>query len=190
MAIETINVGGYANDGTGDDLRTAFEKVNANFAELGGTSGIIAGTNLGGGVGVFAQRNANNPALEFKTLTSLDGSVDITSTTTTVNLKNNSTLENDPAPMLGANLNLNSYYIYGGDTQTTVFGIDLRATNALIELLLASNAVTIDFGTFLSPTGTSGMSGDSGIELDMNGLLLNGFSGTPQVGNVDFGTVV
>lgn len=190
MAIELINIGGYANDGTGDDLRTAFEKVNANFTELGGTGGITNGTNLGSGVEIFAQRNPTNPALEFKTLTSLDGSVEITETSTTVNLKNNSLLANDPAPMLGANLNLNSYYVFGGDTQTTVFGIDVRATNALIELLLASNAVTIDFGTFLSPTGNNGMPGNTGISLDMNGLLLNGFVGTPQVGNVDFGTFV
>jgi len=190
MAIQTINIGGYANDGTGDDLRTAFEKVNANFTELGGTSGVTNGTNLGSGAEVFAQRNPTSPSLEFKTLTSLDGSVEFTETATTVDLKNNSTLSNDPAPMLGANLNLNGYYVYGGDTQTTVFGIDLRATNALLELLLASNAVTINFGTFLEPTGTTGMPGDSGIELDMNGLLLNGFSGTPQVGNIDFGTFV
>lgn len=192
MAIQQINIGGYANDGTGDDLRTAFEKVNANFAELGGTSGITSGTNLGDGVEIFAQRNSTSPSLEFKTLTSLDGSVEITPSVNgeTVDLKNNSTLANDPAPMLGANLNLNGYYVYGGDTQTTVFGIDLRATNALLELLLASNSVTINFGTFLEPTGTSGMPGDTGIELDMNGLLLNGFAGTPQVGNINFGTFV
>jgi hypothetical protein len=34
------------------------------------------------------------------------------------------------------------------------------------------------------------MPGNPGINLDMNGLLLNGFTGTPQVGNVDFGTFV
>jgi hypothetical protein len=34
MAIQTINVGNLANDGTGDDLREAFIKVNQNFAEL------------------------------------------------------------------------------------------------------------------------------------------------------------
>lgn len=34
MSIQTINLGNYANDGTGDDLRTAFEKVNANLVEL------------------------------------------------------------------------------------------------------------------------------------------------------------
>ena len=34
MAIQTINIGNRVNDGLGDDLRTAFEKVNANFTEL------------------------------------------------------------------------------------------------------------------------------------------------------------
>ena len=34
MAIQTIYIGSYANDGSGDDLRTAFTKVNANFALL------------------------------------------------------------------------------------------------------------------------------------------------------------
>jgi len=34
MAITRINVGTLANDGTGDDLRQAFVKVNNNFDEL------------------------------------------------------------------------------------------------------------------------------------------------------------
>jgi hypothetical protein len=34
MAQLTINVGTNANDGTGDDLRTAMQKVNTNFTEL------------------------------------------------------------------------------------------------------------------------------------------------------------
>jgi len=34
MTITTINIGTIANDGTGDDLREAFIKVNNNFAEL------------------------------------------------------------------------------------------------------------------------------------------------------------
>jgi len=31
----TVNIGGSANDGTGDDLRTAFGKVNDNFSNIG-----------------------------------------------------------------------------------------------------------------------------------------------------------
>jgi len=40
MAKQTINIGTAANDKTGDPLRTAFTKVNANFTELyaGGAS--------------------------------------------------------------------------------------------------------------------------------------------------------
>lgn len=34
MSQEVINIGTIANDGTGDDLRTAFDKANQNFTEL------------------------------------------------------------------------------------------------------------------------------------------------------------
>ena len=44
MAIQTINLGTYANDGKGDDLRTAFQKVNANLIELYST---VYGANVG-----------------------------------------------------------------------------------------------------------------------------------------------
>lgn len=201
VAIQTINIGGFANDGTGDDLRTAFLKVNSNFSTLGSVSGLTNGENLGNGVGVFAQRNASNPVLEFRTLASADNSVEITATATTVNLKNRSLLVNDPSPtvvppVFGSlnnitnPLNLNGNEIIGGDVRTTVFGLDVRATNAIIELLLASNAVEINFGTFLDPTGGTGFPNDSGIILDMNGFLVDGFAVEPSVGRYDFGTFV
>ena len=38
MAQQTINIGTSANDGTGDPLRTAFDKINDNFSELYGSS--------------------------------------------------------------------------------------------------------------------------------------------------------
>jgi hypothetical protein len=48
MTQQVINIGVLADDGTGDDLRSAFNKCNLNFSELYGT-----GTSpLGGGVRV------------------------------------------------------------------------------------------------------------------------------------------
>ena len=38
MAQQTINIGSSANDGTGDPLRTAFDKINDNFSELYGST--------------------------------------------------------------------------------------------------------------------------------------------------------
>ena len=51
MAKQTINIGSVANDGTGDPLRTAFDKINDNFDELysddlGDVGSIIAGTGI------------------------------------------------------------------------------------------------------------------------------------------------
>ena len=38
MAQQSINIGSSANDGTGDPLRTAFDKINDNFNELYGST--------------------------------------------------------------------------------------------------------------------------------------------------------
>jgi len=69
MSIQTINIGNIANDGTGDDLREAFAKVNSNFSEL--DTRVIAADgsdaeNLGTGSGLFAQKSDNT--LQFKSL--------------------------------------------------------------------------------------------------------------------------
>jgi hypothetical protein len=68
MAIQTINIGNQVNDGLGDDLRTAFQKVNANFTDLS-TQLTITASNVGTtGTGVFKQKTGTN--LEFKNLVS------------------------------------------------------------------------------------------------------------------------
>jgi len=50
MAQQTINIGTVANDGTGDPLRTAFDKANDNFTELYGFGGDISAVNAGTGL--------------------------------------------------------------------------------------------------------------------------------------------
>ena len=151
MTIQTINLGSYANDGTGDDLRTAFEKVNANFSELNAEAAISTATNVGSGTGIW--KDKNGIVLEFKSLTSTDNSINITNTSTTVNLQAVTSLHTDPNPTLSNNLNLNGYYIYGGDVTTTVHGVDPRSADAALSLLLENNNFSIDMGAMSTPTG-------------------------------------
>ena len=46
MAKQTVNLGSSANDGTGDPLRTAFDKINDNFDELYLYSTASSGNNI------------------------------------------------------------------------------------------------------------------------------------------------
>jgi len=67
MALRTINLGSVANDGTGDDLREAFDKVVFNFAELDArTPEATTVLNLGTGEGLYASKS--DAELQFKSL--------------------------------------------------------------------------------------------------------------------------
>ena len=67
MALKTINLGSVANDGTGDDLREAFDKVVYNFADLDTrTPEATTVVNLGSGEGLYSSKN--EAELQFKSL--------------------------------------------------------------------------------------------------------------------------
>ena len=88
MAVQLINLGNTANDGTGDDLREAFVKVNANFTELDlRDDEQTTVTNLGStGEGIFKEKI--NYDLKFKKIV---GGAGLTLTAT----DNNITIAND-----------------------------------------------------------------------------------------------
>lgn len=199
MTIQTINLGSYANDGTGDDLRTAFTKVNANFALL--EADVTGAVNLGAGTGIFSDKNSTN--LEFKTLTSIDDSITITHDATTVNLAASPSIVHDTNPQLGGDLDLQEHRIYNGDAQTTVYGFDIPMVTALVQLLVESNQINIDFnggqsdlngfslttGDFMPGDPRSANKDPSNASLDFNGTGNNNFLDSASVKlDIDFGT--
>jgi hypothetical protein len=123
MAIQTVNIGQIANDGTGDDLREAFVKVNNNFAELSARSPEqTTGANLGAsGEGIFAQISLAE--LQFKKIVA-GSAITLASDANTVTI--NSTATGLPSVQVFAdnnNLTLdsnsNALTIAGGGTTTT-----------------------------------------------------------------------
>lgn len=146
-----LNVGAYANDGTGDDIRTAFQKIKSTFTLINTNLGVTTGENIGTtGQGIFSAKVDNK--LQFKKITGTNGIV-VSSTATSVNLAATNSVELDVSPRLGGNLNLNTHNIIGvGDVQTTVYGLDIRAINALLQLLNSTNNyVDLDLGSFTNP---------------------------------------
>ena len=145
MPIQTINIGNYANDGLGDDLRTAFEKVNANFNLLN-TTDTTAAANVGTGTGVFAQKSGTT--LQFKSL--IGGSnITLSSNGTSITINGSGNLSSETSPSLGGNLNMNGNNIIGGgNIEATIYGIDIRTMSATSG---------VDYGTFTEPNTFTGM---------------------------------
>ena len=85
MAQLTINVGSNANDGTGDDLRTAMQKVNTNFTELYTASPLTSSISIEGNEISSNVSNANlkltaagTGAIEFEGIQIRDNHIEAT----------------------------------------------------------------------------------------------------------------
>jgi hypothetical protein len=77
MAQQLINIGTTANDGTGDPLRTAFDKCNDNFTELyaggGGGGGGIGGNTGSTNNAILRADGAGGSTLKTSGITIADG---------------------------------------------------------------------------------------------------------------------
>jgi hypothetical protein len=132
MAVELINVGLVANDGTGDDLREAFIKINQNFEELDlRNDEQTTVSNLGNtGEGVFAQKI--NYDLQFKRL--IAGN-DVTLTAT------------DTAITIDANGGLKTVLVSADSGTTTLeqtASLNIVGGNS-IETSITDNTISIDY---------------------------------------------
>jgi hypothetical protein len=118
MAITRINVGTLANDGTGDDLRQAFVKVNNNFDDLDArTEGQATAGNLGSGTGIFYSKEVG--VIGLKSLVS-GTNIQITNDEDTVTISNEGTIvlqgSTGTGSIAGASRTL---LVTGGDNITT-----------------------------------------------------------------------
>ena len=109
MPIQLINLGTYANSGTGDDLRTAFEKVNTNFQFLDDTSAVTA-ENIGAGAQIFKEKSGDN--LRLRSIVAGTG-MTVTQNANDVTVASVIDITRDTVPVLGGNLQLGGFNITG-----------------------------------------------------------------------------
>jgi hypothetical protein len=118
MAIQNINVGNSANDGTGDDLREAFIKINQNFQLLDGIAEQV-GSNLGSS-GAEVYSNTANNTLYFRRLVA-GNNIQLTQLDNTIVFENTmpesrfTIVTNSGSMISGAGIN---YNILGADAIT------------------------------------------------------------------------
>ena len=146
MAKQTVNLGSSANDGTGDPLRTAFDKINDNFDELYLTSTITAGNNITISGNTIASDDTNGNiildpngtgTINLTGITAVTGSLSATGNITTTG-----TLE--PAGDTAAGDNAAIGY-------TAAFGLILTGQGTTNDVTIVNDA---DATVLSVPTGT------------------------------------
>ena len=178
MTIQPINIGNVVNDGLGDDLRTAFEKVNANFADLS-TQLTITATNVGAtGVGVFKEKVGAD--LRFKKLVSGTKML-LNENTDTVTVNNTAPdafirIDTDAGAMLASTYQ-----------QITLAGTAAPgSTTSRKDIEVTAFGSTISFKTIIPVTDIL-ESYDFGT---ITGAYTNAMQVALQSANIDFGTVL
>lgn len=155
MAISLVNIGGVANDGTGDDLREAFVKVNNNFTELDNRNPEqTTASNLGSvGQGVFAQKTGFD--LQFKKIVA-GGNVTVTADSTGVIISSVGGLQQLTVATDSGNITLaegDTFTISGGtNVNTQTSGANGITINSLTEL---STDATPELGGHLNGRGNN-----------------------------------
>ena len=161
MALVPINVGLLVNDGTGDDLRTAFIKINQNFEEIefaGGQANTIS--NIGTGVGLYKEKIGVD--LRIKSLKAGSG-ISITGNPTEL------LIENTRNSIVTVNANTGSLNV-ASPTQTLSIVGGTGITTSITGSILTINGTNYDIETDTSPK--------LGGNLNLNGFDINGGTGS------------
>lgn len=173
MALQTINIGNFVNDGTGDDLRTAFSKINANFDEIdlqGGQANTIH--NVGTGIGLYKEKIGVD--LKLKTLIAGPG-LSITAGVNEITISNTA----------------NKFVTFNGNTGT----ITASSTSQAVNIVGTNGVVTSISGNTLTIAGTTtnlldDTSPQLGGILDLNGFNIIGGTGTSITASTFYGNFV
>lgn len=177
MTIQTINIGNVVNDGLGDDLRTAFQKVNANFTDLNGQLTITA-SNIGTtGSSVFKQKTGTN--LEFRKL--------VSGTKILLDETAESIIVNNTSPDAFTRFDTDSGSMLASTHQQITLGGTAApgSTTSRKDIEVTSFGSTISFKTIIPVTDIL-TSYDFGT---INGTMNNAMQAVFAASNMDFGTI-
>lgn len=177
MSIQTINIGNVVNDGLGDDLRTAFQKVNGNFAELNASLTITA-SNVGAtGSGVFKEKVGSD--LRFKKL--------VSGTKMLLNDTGDSIIINSTASDAFIRIDTDSGNVLASSYQQLTFGGTAApgSTTSRKDIEVTAFGSTVSFKTIIPVTDIL-TSYDFG---KITGSLNNSIQALYAASNMDFGTI-
>lgn len=186
--LQTINIGNLVNDGLGDDLRTAFQKVNSNFAQL--NSELTVTVSNAGTSGEGLVKDGLGPSIELKRLSAGD-KIELTGFTDSIQIKSTA---KDAFTTLTGN--------WGGSITADEDATPIGTNNIVIQGATSRSSVSPDDGRNIRIYKTSANTLMVDTVLDLNVLLQtydfgytaatdydNPIQALVSLSNMDFGTI-
>jgi hypothetical protein len=181
MTVQTINIGNVVNDGLGDDLRTAFQKVNANFSSLAEELTVTVGNATASGESLFKQKTG--ATLEFKTL-SAGSKISLNSTTDTIVINNTTNDAFERFITDSGNITAGQ----GNPRQITLEGIAAPGSvTSRKDIEVTSNGTDRVYFKTVIPVTDILTSYDFGV---ISGNFNNAMQVAYAAANIDFGTIL
>jgi hypothetical protein len=177
MTVQTINIGNQVNDGLGDDLRTAFQKVNANFGELSAQLTITVGTAATTGINIFKEKVGAE--LIFKGL--------VSGTKMRLDDTGDNIIVNNTSPDAFIRIDTDSNFVLASSfQQITLQGTaHPSSTTSRKDIEVTASGSSINFKTVIPVTDIL-TSYDFGV---INGQFNNAMQVVYAASNIDFGTI-
>ena len=191
MARQNINIGSSANDGTGDPLRTAFDKINDNFVELYGTdddSKTLANNLDVNGHNIISTRsNEDIRILPAGTGGVIASAVRIAGTTISSDDSSQITIAEHMQTtgtlnVAGATTLATSLTLASGATVTGILDEDNMSTNSATQLATQQSIKAyVDSQVTAQDLDLAGDSGTGAVDLDSQSLTIAGGTGLTSV---------
>ena len=197
MARQNINIGSSANDGTGDPLRTAFDKINDNFVELYGADGdsnTLANNLDVNGHNIISSRSNEDirilpagtggvVASAVRIAGTTISSDDSTQITIAENIQTTGTLNVAGATTLGSTLSVGtSLALATGATVTGILDEDNMSTDSATQLATQQSIKAyVDSQVTAQDLDLAGDSGTGAVDLDSQSLTIAGGTGLTSV---------
>ena len=206
MAKQTINIGSAANDGTGDPLRTAMDKINDNFDEVYSsyvaTGSITVGNSTVNTVvsntGGFTSGNTTSNVVANSSIIKIgNSSINATANSSTL-LVSNSTVRvsvNSSAILVGnstvnTSVNSSSISFVNSTSLSTINASAVTFGNSTVNTFVNSSSIVVRSANVVTNTFNVGsfVDGANGYTYLPNGFKLNWgwVSANSSAGNVTF----
>jgi hypothetical protein len=191
LAKQTVNIGTVANDGTGDPIREAFDKVNDNFNELYSNAVIETSVTVG--------NSTVNSAITVAGIVSGNTTDNVVANTSEISINSDTAYSSlTKSSLIVSNttvVNSTTVFIGNSTVNSSISTSSVQLSNSTVNSTLTRDAISVGNSTVNTSvnstsvsTGTLYLTSNT-LTLGSSSIAANGYTYLPNGLKMNFGTV-